>query len=302
MDFVAPGEEQRRQAIGSLEEVPDEIRAFFQSVAFEPIAQPAPSDWLANHPEPGQTFKQFLCSRPHRPDATRHTIYLQPIGDFPPASSPDLRALQEFTHAFFAIDVQILPALPPAAAGKCRSRVNAYTRKRQLLTGDLLDILAQQLPADGFCLLGISLCDLYPDPTWNFVFGEASVRDRVGVYSFARYDPHFYGEDTPNRVALMLRRSCKVLAHETGHMLGVDHCIYFRCLMNGSNHIAESDARPMHLCPLDLRKLYDSIHFDPVQRCARLNDFCRAVGFADEAAWLEMQLARVASREHTRGR
>jgi archaemetzincin len=33
--------------------------------------------------------------------------------------------------------------------------------------------------------------DLYPDPAWNFVFGQASLRERVEVFSFARYDPAF---------------------------------------------------------------------------------------------------------------
>jgi archaemetzincin len=31
--------------------------------------------------------------------------------------------------------------------------------------------------------------DLYPEPSWNFVFGQASLNERVGVYSFARYGP-----------------------------------------------------------------------------------------------------------------
>jgi hypothetical protein len=38
-------------------------------------------------------------------------------------------------------------------------------------------------------------------------------------------------------------------------MFGIEHCVWFRCLLNGSNHFAESDARPSHLCPVDLRKL-----------------------------------------------
>jgi bacterioferritin len=37
-----------------------------------------------------------------------------------------------------------------------------------------------------------------------------------------------------------LRRSCKVLAHEIGHMFGLSHCVFFHCLMNGSNSLAES--------------------------------------------------------------
>ncbi len=90
----------------------------------------------------------------------------------------------------------------------------------------------------------------------------------------------------------MLRRSCKVLAHETSHLFGIAHCIYFRCLMNGSNHLGESDSRPLHLCPVDLRKLYESIGFDLVGRYLQLCTFCREVGFDNEARWTEAQLAR----------
>ena len=38
----------------------------------------------------------------------------------------------------------------------------------------------------------MSLIDLYPRDEWNFVFGLASIRDRTGVFSFARYDPKFF--------------------------------------------------------------------------------------------------------------
>jgi len=65
----------------------------------------------------------------------------------------------------------------------------------------------------------------------------------------------FEHRDAADAERLLLRRSCKVLAHEMAHMFGIEHCIYFHCLMNGSNHLEESDARPMHLCPVDLRKL-----------------------------------------------
>ncbi len=151
-------------------------------------------------------------------------------------------------------------------------------------------MLKRRLPSRAYCLLGITLRDLYPDPKWNFVFGEASFSDRVGVYSFARYDPRFSGEDVLDRARLMLRRSCKVLAHETGHMFGISHCIYFRCVMNGSNNLPEEDSQPMRLCPVDLRKLYDSVRFDPVARYAHLRDFCREVKFSDEADWIEKQI------------
>jgi len=132
--------------------------------------------------------------------------------------------------------------LPPSdwVQNHITSRRNPWTGQRQLLTGDILNALEAQLPKDAFALLGITMTDLYPGPGWNFVFGQASLRDRVGVDSFARYDPSFYGQAaTADSRKLMHRRSCKVLAHETCHMFGIEHCVWFRCLMNGSNHLAE---------------------------------------------------------------
>ena len=73
-------------------------------------------------------------------------------------------------------------------------------------------------------------------------------------------------------------------------MFGLPHCTVFRCLMNGSNHLAESDARPLHLCPVDLRKLQHSVGFEPVGRYRRLLNFSREAGFDHEAEWLERRL------------
>jgi len=80
---------------------------------------------------------------------------------------------------------------PPALLFDARTGRGATHGRVLVLTRDVLALLSQLLPPDAFCLLGITPRDLYPDPSWNFVFGEASLKDRVGVYSFARYDPRF---------------------------------------------------------------------------------------------------------------
>lgn len=89
---------------------------------------------------------------------------------------------------------------------------------------------------------------------------------------------------------ILLRRSCKVLAHETGHMFGLKHCIYFKCALNGSNHLKESDSRPMHLCPVCLRKLQYGIGFDVVSRYRNLLQFYRKFGFEEETQWVIKRL------------
>lgn len=294
MRFTPPTKAQRDAAVGPTAGLPEALRrALEPGEDFQPMPAPGPSDWLANHLEAGQTFEQFQQSRPDRPDARRKKVYLQPLGDFGESNAPSLDQLQRFTSAFFMMDVRVLAPLGLVQA-QIISRRNAWSGQTQLLTSDILNLLRRRLPEDAFALVGITMIDLYPDPSWNFVFGQASLRDRVGVYSFARYDPRFYGEAPPaDWRKLMLRRSSKVLAHETGHLFGIQHCIWYRCLMNGSNHLGEADARPLHLCPVDLRKLEWSIGFDVVERYRRLRDFHHQAGFEDEAQWLETRIHRI---------
>ena len=293
-EFTPPNAEHRLKAIGPAQQLPEPLRrALEPGTDFAPIPIPGPNDWLANHQEEGQTFEAFLRSRPNRPDANRRTLYFQPLGQFVPAESPSLQRLKAFASAFFTLPVEVLPALDITAAA-VTTRRNPHTHNRQLLTTDILALLRQRLPRDAYALLGITMEDLYPDPAWNFVFGQASLRERVGAYSFARYDPRFYHEKAADAERLLLRRSCKVLAHEVAHMFGIEHCIYFHCLMNGSNHLEESDARPMHLCPVDLRKLQEAIGFDVVQWYRGLLDASVSAGFKDEAEWLKRRLAFIA--------
>lgn len=282
-------------AIGPTAGLPEALRrAFDPRHGFEPMRSPGPDDWLSNHPEAGQTYEQFVDSRPDRPDARRTQLYLQPLGDFCELDCPSLDQLSKFAAAFFRLDVKVLPTLD-LAQSEIVSRHHPSTGGRQLLTTSILKLLRRRLPSDCFALLGITMVDLYPEPAWNFVFGQADVRYRVGVYSFARYNPRFYGQvSSIDSRTVMLRRSCKVLAHEIGHMFGINHCVWYRCLMNGSNHLAEADGRPLHLCPVDLRKLHSSIGFDVVERYRCLRKFAEQAGFEDEARWLADRLRFIA--------
>jgi archaemetzincin len=129
------------------------------------------------------------------------------------------------------------------------------------------------------------MIDLYPDPNWNFVFGQASLRNRVGVYSFARYTAECDAQ-------LTLRRSLKVMAHEIGHMYGLTHCTYFECGLNGSNYLDESDRRPIHLCPVCLRKLHWSANIDPAERYMHLDQVYRSLGFLKSADFVRQRVRR----------
>ena len=298
MIFKPPTAPERLKAIGSTKGLPKTLRKALEPGGdFETIPSPQPGDWLAVHREKGQTFDQFVQSNPNRPDKTRNKIYLQPLGQFPDGQLPLVERLKEYAGAYFAMDVQVLPLLA-LSGNKITTRTNPHTKNRQILTADVLAILRKNLPADAFCLLAITMEDLYPDPSWNFVFGQAMLRGRVGVYSFARYDPAFYGEKRGSDYEhVLLRRSCKVLAHETAHMFGLRHCIYFKCVVNGSNHLKESDSRPLHLCPVCLRKLQHSIGFDVVDRYRALLRFYQKIDFDNDVQWIAKRLTKILGTE-----
>jgi len=296
MGFEPPGPVERRLAIGPTKSLPEVLRrALAPDEDFLPIPAPSAIDWLAAHAEPGQTFEQFAASTPNRPDAQRGAIYLQPLGEFPASQSPSLGTLRECAAAYFQMEVKTLAPMA-VDTNKVSTRVHPATKKRQLLAPDVMALLKQELPADAFCLLGITMEDLYPEPSWNFVFGQASLRERVGVYSFARYDPVFFGQARPDDYqTLLLRRSCKVLVHETAHMFGLQHCVYFDCVINGSNNLRESDRRPLRLCPVCLRKLQYSAGFDVIKRYEALERFYLAAGFGDEVRWARKRLGKLKS-------
>jgi archaemetzincin len=286
MNFKPPTASERIKAIGPTKGLPENLRKALEPGSdFEPIPIPKHGDWLAMHREIGQRFDEFVKSKPNRPGKVRRKIYLQPLGQFPKNQIPLVEMLKEYAGAYFAMEVQVLPHLA-LSGNNITTRTNPSTRNRQILTSDVLALLKKSVPADAFCILAITMEDLYPEPSWNFVFGQASLRARVGVYSFARYDPAFYGRKRgKDYEKVILQRSCKVLVHETAHMFGLTHCIYFNCILNGSNHLKESDSRPVHLCPVCLRKLQYSIRFSVVSRYQNLLRFYKKAGFDNDARW-----------------
>jgi archaemetzincin len=294
MAFNPPGPERRLMAIGPVGDLPAQVRrALDPDDFFEPVPAPGRHDWLNVAHEPGQDYQAFTHTATNHTSDERRSLYLQPIGDFSRPQIDLLQRLQQFGSLFFTRPMRLLPAIGVLEGGITERR-NRFTDVTQLKTRDILALLARRLPADACCMLGVTLYDLYPDEHWSFVFGEAMLDDRVGVFSIARYDPRFY--DKPADDALLLRRSCKVLAHETCHMLGIRHCIFFHCLMNGSNHMEESDRRPLHLCPVDLRKLHWSLGFDFVQRSSALREFWQASGMPDESEWVERRVRFIAAQ------
>ena len=84
-------------------------------------------------------------------------------------------------------------------------------------------MLYKVAPLDAFGSVGVTMKDLYHNEDWNYVFGLANLITKRGIFSFARYDPAFYGIFEEDNEAVILRRAAKVMLHELGHMFGMKH-------------------------------------------------------------------------------
>ncbi|MCX5654119.1 MAG: archaemetzincin [Planctomycetota bacterium] len=265
--------------------------AWYSPALFSPMPVPQPGDWMQAHPEAAQSFQEYVASRPVRPTAGRHTVYLSQLGPMAPKDRARMNLLREYLETYYALPVRFGPAAGLEGVTS-RDRAMFGRTVRQYLSREILEkTLPPLLPKDGFCLQAVTMEDLYPEESWNYVFGQAMLDARVGVYSLVRFYPAFWGqEESEASEAKGAKRSLQTLVHETGHMFGVWHCQKYECAMNGSNSLAESDRRPIHLCPECLKKFRWNIGFDVAGRYEALNKFYAAHGMAADAAWVEKRL------------
>ncbi len=274
-------------AIGSREGLPEVMKRALDPVDFQPLAPNDPRS------RPGETFEHFVTvNADRRPTGVRRKILLQPLGRFPPGRSPDLAIMEECVEVFFGLEVEVLTPLP--IEGVIEPRSDPDKPRRQLLTWDVFELLKPRLPDNAFCLVAITMEDIFPGFGYNYVFAQAKVPDRVGVVGFARFDPTFYGQPRgPGDDKLFLLRSCKMLTRGVGRLFGIKPCTHYHCGMNGSSNLRQSDAAPLYLCPVCLRKLHHSVGFDVIERYANLLRFYREQGFEQAASWVAFRLKKL---------
>ncbi len=258
------------------------------------LGNPAPGEWLAEHPEPGQTYLQYVRSNPVRPDKKRRAIYVQPLGEFTAAQRKVVALTAEYMQRYFGLPVRMRDPLPLKLIPANARRTHPTWKVDQILSTYVLEsVLVPRLPADAMAYIAFTPVDLWPGEGWNFVFGQASLSDRVGVWSFNRF-----GDPDASEAAfkLCLHRTLKLATHETAHMFSMAHCTLFECNMGGSNHLEEADRQPSWLCPQCLAKLCWATNSNPREHFERLAEFCKTHGFTKEREFYEKSLRAIGVR------
>ena len=268
---------------------------------FEPLPPAGRDDWLAEgnpgeRDRSGQPVKRFVRPGPHRsfPMRSAAKVYLVALGDV--SEAPPAAVLADLLHRWLTLEVVAMK--PPsakeiAALPRCEK---GYGYGPQLETRGVHELMHKLKPRDAFAVVAYTMSDICcTDKGFGFLFGQAQLDKGVGIFSFARYR-----DDAPS-AALFLRRCGMVLVHEVLHLFGIAHCVYGKCIMNGSNHLDESESRPFALCPVAVCKLRSTIDearlpsgpLDVIARERALLQWFEAHGLEDDAAFTRKCLGRL---------
>lgn len=261
------------------------------------MGKPQEGDWLLSHKEAGQTFDQWLKSDPTLAKGRRRVIYIQPIGEFTAGQRRVVNSAADFLGKFYQLPIKVRDDMEDAIIPDKARRTHPDSGEKQILTSFVLEkILKPLLPDDAACCIAFTATDLWPGEGWNFVFGEASLEDRVSIWSvFRNGDP----DKSDDERAICLLRTIKTAGHETGHMFGMHHCTAYDCGMCGCNNRDEADRRPLEFCPECTAKLLAATGADPLKRYQELAAFCRKNDLKKQAEVYDKLIVAIGGKPET---
>ena len=196
------------------------LAACSQAAPQASLAMPAPAAPPAPAPTAEPVARAESQPQPEAPAVPRfrRTVQLMIFGSFPSDLIPEIeRALRE------QLQVQVLPTITRALPQK------AYYAPRKRYRAEKLLVALEREQEKDISQLGMTEVDISTTKgkhkDWG-VFGISMLGGTSSVIS-----THRSKRDQP-RTELYRFRVVSTAVHEVGHMLGLDHCVEARCVMN----------------------------------------------------------------------
>lgn len=225
---------------------------------------PEKFDWQYIMREKHQSIYKYISGKITTINKTRNKIYIQPL--IYNKKLQDYELLLEYITIFFQLEAIFFQLeailLDPINIDTITSKKRIIENINQYSAIEIRKVLQKLLPSDAFCLIALTDVDLY-STGYNFVFGEASYDDRVGVLSYLRFDKIFMDklivkdlstikrkintENNKKKEKLiellglckrelklngkLINRLLKLITHEILHMFSIEYCIKYNCNM-----------------------------------------------------------------------
>ena len=234
------------------EELPQESRQFFDDFSqtyvalsnqYLPLEITQFTDWLYSHKEQGQDFFQYATAYPQLSEK-QSKLYILQLGNFTDKQKQAFQQMKRYISYYYQIPVEELAAISLSSIDSLTMRKKG--RGVELLSTELINkVLPKFVPKVSLGIVAITNHNLFPEKRLNYVFGQASAKQKTAVISLNRLGN--LAVEQEKKIAKT--RAFKVLSHEIGHLLGFKHCLAFLCNMNGANHLKELDRQPTWQCP-----------------------------------------------------
>lgn len=199
---------------------------------------------------------------------------------------------------FAGCNVKLLPALDLKPEMKFRMNCGRLQYHTDGFFGYLSETRSLRNCRRELVCIAVTMADIYWNDSWNFVYSRTWPSKGLSVLSFARLDPAFPA--SPKQLLrksfadehriIILRRCVKIILQGLGCLFGLRNCIYYNCLMNGSNHADELDQQALYLCPICLRKLHTTLAFDVRRMYETFENLCNKHGLHEDCAWYRKRL------------
>jgi len=260
--------------------------------AAPPMPPVREGDWLYHFPESGQTIKQYF-------EKTEEAPFHEPMGVFVHHRLFDLVSYQwvvdaavKMLQVFYPFSVKV-----DARLSNIWETYNAFRPSVGWGTRELADEFLwlvrprhRVTPKEDDLYRGVHVVlvdvDLFAEDQKleGWVFGLSDCRS-AAVVSLVRF---LAGS---HRSAENLLRFFKILVHEVGHELRLQHCTKAPCVMNGVISMNELDRHPFELCPYCLEKIHSVKPFDLLQRAQAVREQLTTQGIACGCHRLDDEIA-----------
>ena len=282
---------------------------------------PSPPEGSIHEEDAEQSYASFLNmgrrspnlkgTGRHKLGGLRDCIAILPIGD---VAQGTVDAASDIVSAFFSgyLSVQCLPSLclrrqkkngevkilakeKCFRALKCRfaSGCRGLTKFKPIEVFSLFDVLVDFVEYHHVSVLAIVSSPLVEE-------GESSVFDVLGRACGDRVACVSTIDSVGTKVDL--KSLCVTALHELLHTIGIDHAVYFRCLMNSQQ--PEYAEELISLCPLNLRKILLVLEEGAfitradaedvaLSRYKKLLGVFEQYGFASDRDWVEIKIKKM---------